>query len=121
MPFEKVHGRFYLVLGSFIAFTLAFFSSLYAGNDSITALRDGSIGCLVGFYLTKYLLRVVMINANQVMDQRRELYRQAMEEAAARADAEAENEAKAEAERIQRDAEAHAMRAESEERRKKAA
>lgn len=122
MSFEKIHGRFYLTLGGFIGFTLAFFGGLFAGNDSVTALRDGAIGTLVGFFLARSLLKVVMMNVSQVLDRRREEVRAAIAEEARRAEEEADQMAKEEADRLEHAAEERARREEEQERaRRKAA
>ena len=116
MSFQKIHGKFYLVLGAFIGFGLAFFAGLSVGNSSVTALRDGSIGALVGYFLARGLLKVVMISVMQVMEKRKHDMQQMMEEAARRADEEAEEQAKIDSERAEAEAEANAERYECEQR-----
>lgn len=45
----------FLLLGGCTGFTLTFAGSLHAGNAPAFALRDGSIGCLVGALLLRGL------------------------------------------------------------------
>ena len=40
--------KYFLVMGGFAGFAAVLVASLYSGNHPATALRDASIGCLVG-------------------------------------------------------------------------
>lgn len=40
--------KYFLVMGGFAGFAVVLFASLYSGNHPATALRDASVGCLVG-------------------------------------------------------------------------
>jgi hypothetical protein len=47
--------KFFLLLGGFVGFVLAFAASWNAGNSAAQALRDAAIGCLAGAILFRGL------------------------------------------------------------------
>jgi hypothetical protein len=53
--------KFFLLLGGFVGFVLAFAASWNAGNSAAQALRDGAIGCLAGAVLLRGLHAVFHI------------------------------------------------------------
>ena len=52
--------KYFLLLGGFCGFVLAFIASWHAGNAPGFALRDAAIGCLVGAFLWRGLHAVLM-------------------------------------------------------------
>lgn len=52
--------KFYLSLGGALGFLLAFSGSLLAGNDPVTALRDGAAGCVAGAMLLKFFRHILV-------------------------------------------------------------
>ncbi len=40
--------KYFLVMGGFAGFAVVLVASLYSGNHPATAVRDASVGCLVG-------------------------------------------------------------------------
>lgn len=59
--------RLFLALGGFLGFCVAFFSSIEAGNEAVIALRDGSIGSVVGAILLKIYLEFFYSNLRQAL------------------------------------------------------
>lgn len=53
--------KFFLLLGGFLGFVLAFAASWNAGNSAAQALRDAAIGCLAGSVLLRGLHAVFYI------------------------------------------------------------
>ncbi|MGF1449108.1 MAG: hypothetical protein ACFB20_06790 [Opitutales bacterium] len=75
-------GKFLLALGGFAGFMVSFFGTMVGGGEAIVALRNGSIGCLIGFFLCKGAMIVVLHNMQAVLERKyRERMRQAREEA----------------------------------------
>lgn len=53
--------KFFLLLGGFLGFVLAFTASWQAGNAPASALCDGAIGCLAGAVLLRMLHTVFFL------------------------------------------------------------
>lgn len=70
-PISMKHHQFFVTVGGFLGFSLAFFSGLQAGNDIAIVLRDGSIGCLVGAVFARGLLHVIVESLRSVAAERR--------------------------------------------------
>ena len=54
-----IYPRFFLTLGGLFGFLVAFVSGLLAGAEISLAVRDTSIGCVLGAFLVKGVLQVV--------------------------------------------------------------
>lgn len=63
--------RFFLVLGGFAGFLLAFVLSLAAGADAVVLLRNAAIGCFVGGSLVLVFLHVLYHLIRQAKRSRR--------------------------------------------------
>lgn len=81
----KQQKRFFLTLGGFIGFTVAFLGSAQSGADATVLLRDAAIGCLVGALLFKGLHALLVASFHAAEAERRKA-------TAANADNEAEQE-----------------------------
>ncbi len=83
-------GKFLLAMGGFAGFMVSFFGTMVGGGEAIAALRNGSIGCLIGFFMCKGAMIVVLHNMQAVLERKyRERMRQAREEAERAAEEEA--------------------------------
>ena len=53
--------KYFLLLGGFSGFVLAFFANVSAGNPASSALLKGAAGCLAGAFLLRGLHYVFMV------------------------------------------------------------
>lgn len=63
--------RFFLVLGGFAGFSVAFFAGLVQGTDITLVLRNASIGCLAGAIMVRGFGQIWIEAARDVEAQRR--------------------------------------------------
>lgn len=52
-------GKGFLIFGGFLGFIISFTSSFLAENDISTIVLTGSIGCLIGTFLSKMFQKVL--------------------------------------------------------------
>lgn len=52
--------KYFVLVGGSLGFSLAFSSALAAGNDVSVAVKNGTIGCMVGAFLLKGFHMVMM-------------------------------------------------------------
>lgn len=81
-----------LALGGFAGFMACFFGTMLGSGDPFIALRNGSIGCLLGFFMCKGAMLVVLNNMQSVLERK---YRERVREARALAEKAAAEEAAA--------------------------
>jgi len=62
--------KFFLLIGGAGGFLLSFVAGLFAGNETITALRDGAFGCMAGALLMKGFSAVFVMSIKDLATQR---------------------------------------------------
>jgi hypothetical protein len=84
-------GKFVLALGGFVGFLLSFFGTMAGGGQATTAVRNGAIGALLGFFMCRGVMVVLLHCMQSVLEKKyRERLRQARVEAERLAEEEAE-------------------------------
>lgn len=71
--------RYFLVVGGFAGFAVAFGGSLHAGNAPAYALRDGAVGCLVGALLMRAMHAVYFASLRSLLTARAEAMKARLE------------------------------------------
>jgi hypothetical protein len=73
----------FVVLGGFLGFSLVTGAGFFVGRDPAKVLLEGSIGCVIGAVLFRWLYGVLVRNVQRSIQQRRQAH--AIQSAAAAA------------------------------------